>query len=158
MLFSEPFAPWTELSRELDRFAGRVGLRSFVPPADVLVTDEDVTVVMDVPGLTVDDLAVELQGDTLTVRGERKLPDAVEQDDQRAWQRLERGFGQFEHSLRVPAGLDPDGVEASMADGVLTLRIAKPASRRTRRIAIATAGGHPVIEQGGDREAIGTTA
>jgi HSP20 family protein len=133
-LLFEPFAPLFELSRQL---AGD-GVRSFVPAADVVVTDDDVTVVMDVPGLKTDDITIELREDVLTVKGERALPFAdQEDDDQRVWQRLERGFGQFERVLRLPAGLDPDAITASMSDGVLTLHIPKPEARKPRKIQIA---------------------
>jgi Hsp20/alpha crystallin family protein len=50
------------------------GPRSFLPPADVVVTNDEVTVYMDVPGLKADGLEIELENDVLTVRGERVLP------------------------------------------------------------------------------------
>ena len=50
--------------------------------------------------------------------------------------RIERGFGRFERSLRVPRGLDPDAIEASLTDGVLHLRIPKPESLKPRKIEI----------------------
>jgi HSP20 family protein len=130
--------------------------RSFVPAADVVVTDDDVTVIMDVPGLKVDDVTIELIGDTLTVRGERAYP--YGDDEGRTWQRVERGFGKFERVLRVPAGLDPEQISASMADGVLTLHIPKPESRKPRRIEITT-NGRPALEQNTDeRELAGAAA
>lgn len=134
----EPFAPRLGFLRETDRHlaAGDAALRSFVPAADVVATEDDVTVVMDMPGLTADDLEIELVGDVLTVRGERAFPYATEDEQGRAWQRLERAFGQFERVLRVPQGLSDENIQASMADGVLTLRIVKPESRGSRRIAI----------------------
>jgi HSP20 family molecular chaperone IbpA len=49
---------------------------------------------------------------------------------------IERGFGRFERSIRVPRGLDPEAIEASLSDGVLTLRIPKPETMRPRRIEI----------------------
>jgi HSP20 family protein len=142
----EPFAPLFELSRELSRFApGGTPVRSFVPAADVVVTDENVTVVMDVPGLTADDLEIELVDDALTVRGERTFPYQTN-GDQRAWQRLERGYGRFERVLQVPQGLDADRIQAEMADGVLTLRIPMPAARKPQRIEISGAA-QPTLEQ-----------
>ncbi len=142
-LFLEPFAPLFELSRQM---MGE-GTRSFVPAADVVVTDDDVTVVMDVPGLKADDVTIELREDVLTVKGERAYPFATETDgDQRVWQRLERGFGKFERVLRMPAGLDPDAITASMGDGVLTLHIPKPEARKPRRIEIATGQKAATIE------------
>ena len=115
-------------------FHGRGALRSFLPPADVSVTDEQVTVVMDVPGLTASELDIELLGDQLTVRGERAYPGG--DDEGRRWQHLERGFGRFERVLQVPQGLDPDAVVASLTDGVLTLVIPMPEARKPHRIAI----------------------
>jgi HSP20 family protein len=133
-LFPEPLVPLFELARQ---FAGE-GVPSFIPAADVVVTDDDLTVVMDLPGLKAEDVTIELREDVLTVKGERAFPVATETDgDQRAWQRIERGFGSFERVLRLPAGLDPDTITASMSDGVLTLHIPKPEERKPRWIEIA---------------------
>jgi HSP20 family protein len=125
-------------------FHGRGALRSFLPPADVTVTEEQVTVVMDVPGLKASELDVELLGDRLTVRGERPLP--PNQDDRPSWHRFERGFGRFERILQVPEGLDPEGIVASLADGVLTLVIPMPETRKPHRIAILGADEQTAIE------------
>jgi HSP20 family protein len=127
-------------------FHGRGALRSFLPPADVTVTDEQVTVVMDVPGLKASELDIELLGDRLTVRGERPFPHAGEDEGRRSWQRLERGFGKFERILQVPEGLDPDAIVASLTDGVLTLVIPMPEVRKPHRIAIQGADAQPAIE------------
>lgn len=120
-----------------------------------------VTVTMDLPGMTADDVAIELREDVLTVKGERPLPYETQTDgDQRVWRRLERGFGEFERVLRLPAGLDPDEITASMSDGVLTLRIPKPQQQRPRRIQIAVGSGAETIEgtAGDQRELAGSTA
>lgn len=131
----EPVAPWL---RDLNRyFAGSGAPGAFVPAADVLVTDAEVKVHMDVPGVGRDHLEIELENDLLTVRGERSYPYDQEPGD-RQWQRIERGFGRFERDLRVPKGLDPDGIEASLSDGVLTLRLPKPEPLKPRRIEIRT--------------------
>jgi HSP20 family protein len=128
----EPFAPWL---RELSQVLNTQGARAFVPPADLLVGDEGVTVYMDVPGLHSDNLEIELENDVLTVRGERPYPYTREEGSGPAG-RIERGFGKFERSLRVPGGLNPEAIEASLADGVLTLRIPKPETHRPKRIEI----------------------
>ena len=64
---------------------------------------------------------------------------------------IERGFSRFERSIRVPRGLDPDAIEASLSDGVLTLRIPKPETMRPRRIEIKGSAN-------GAREHAGATA
>ena len=58
------------------------------------------------------------------------------------------GFGKFERVLRVPGGLDPDAITASMANGVLTLHIPVPEARKPRRIEIATGGAQSALELG----------
>jgi HSP20 family protein len=142
----EPFAPWLrDLSQVLQ---GQGATAAFVPPADVLVDDEGVTVYMDVPGLRSEHLEIELENDVLTVRGERPYPYGRD-DGGGPVQRIERRFGRFERSLRVPGGLDPDAVEAALTDGVLTIRIPLPETKRARRIEIKAG------ENGGRRDQSG---
>lgn len=144
---TEPIA--SALIRDMTRyFAGATPAGGFFPPADVLVTDEDVTVHMDVPGVPRDNLEIELEDDVLTIRGERPNPYET-QDGGRTWRRIERGFGRFERDIRVPKGLEPDSIDASLADGVLTLRIRKPEPLKPRRIEIGTGRsdeGQPQLE------------
>ncbi|MDP8942654.1 MAG: Hsp20/alpha crystallin family protein [Actinomycetota bacterium] len=143
----EPLSPLFELQRDLHRLAGPTGAASsFVPPADVLVTEDDVTVHMDVPGLSAESLEIEVDNDVLTVRGERAFPYQTG-NGARVWQRVERGFGRFERSLRVPRGLDADAIEAAVADGVLTLRLPKPEALKPRRIQIAASEAGQAEEQ-----------
>lgn len=130
----EPIA--ATLLRDLNRYlVGSTAAAGFFPAADVLVTKEDVTVHMDVPGVPRDNLDIELENDVLTISGERPNPYDTEEGD-RAWRRIERGFGRFERDVRVPKGLEPDSIDASLADGVLTLRMRKPEPRKPRRIEI----------------------
>jgi HSP20 family protein len=110
-----------------------------MPPADVIVSDDSVRIEMDVPGLRAENLEIELENDLLTVRGERPFPYAG-QEYERTWRHIERAFGRFERSIRVPRGLDPDSVEAALTDGVLGVRIPKPASPQPHRVQIKGGG------------------
>jgi HSP20 family protein len=146
MTMMEPFAPWL---RDINRFvAGQNAPAAFIPPADVIVTDRGVTIHMDVPGLTTDELEIDLENDTLTVRGERPFPYQEERNGkERIWRHIERRFGRFERSLRVPGGLNPDAVEASMADGVLTMAIPRPEQPKPHRVRIHPGSGQqPAVE------------
>lgn len=129
----EPFTPWLRELGQVLHDQGTVG--AFVPPADLLVDDEGVTVYMDVPGLRSDNLDIELENDVLTIRGERPFPYARDAGSGPV-RRIERGFGRFERTLRVPRGLDPEAIDAALSDGVLTLRIPKPETMRPRRVEI----------------------
>jgi HSP20 family protein len=149
------FAPWL---RDLNRFvAGESAPATFIPPADVLVSEHGVEVYMDVPGLRTDDLEIELENDTLSVRGERRFPYQAE-GEQRVWRHIERRFGRFERSLRVPGGLDPDAVEASIADGVLTMTIPRPETLKPHRVQIRAGSGEGSGNGQGQSQVEGTAS
>lgn len=123
--------------------------RGFVPAADLVVTDDEVTVVMDVPGLKPENLDIQLTDDVLTVKGERTYPFATEEQENgngRHWYRFERGYGKFQRMLQVPKGLDAERITASMVDGVLTIHIPQPEARKPRKIQITNASRQSVIE------------
>ena len=126
--------PLTPLALGLHRLLQTEG-NAFSPPTDVLVDDEGV------PGRHADNLEVELESDVLTVRGARPWPYGPDNGDRTSWRSIERPFGRFERSPRVPPGLDPNATAATLSDGVLTLRIPKPDELKPRRIEIAEATG-----------------
>lgn len=111
---------------------------SFVPPTDVTVSDGDLVLAMDVPGLNPDDLSLELIDNHLVVRGERRAP-AVTEGVSLAHR--ERAFGRFERYIRVPDGIDPDTITASVDNGVLSLIVPKPERMKRRTISIGTGTG-----------------
>jgi HSP20 family protein len=123
-----------DFMRDLSQLMDGRRVAQFNPPADVLVDQDGVTVGMDVPGMSPDTLEIELENDVLSIRGER--PFAYEDRGEAVIRRIERGFGRFERSLRVPAGLNPDQVEAALADGVLTLHVPRPQPPEPKRITI----------------------
>ena len=80
-----------DLTRDGLLFANNGTARAFLPPTDLIVSDTEVTVAMDVPGLNANSLEIELTGDVLTSRGERQHPQLDRQSTQ--WYRIERGYG-----------------------------------------------------------------
>ena len=126
MLFDDPFAPFVS---QLTRTA------AFVPPADLTVSDGDLVLTMDVPGLRVEDLTIELLDGYLTVRGERTRPEVGEGTQ---WVHSERTWGRFERRIKVPDGVDPDAITASMDNGVLSLIVPKPERMKPKTIEIGS--------------------
>ena len=126
MLWNDPFAPL---------FAQLTGAAAFVPAADVTVSDGDLVLTMDVPGLSGDDLSIELEDGYLTVHGERTRPQLAEGT---AYVRAERPVGTFERRFRVPRDVDPDAITASVDHGVLSLIIPKPDRMKPKTIPIGT--------------------
>ena len=96
---------------------------AFMAPVDVTVGERDVVLTFDLPGLTADDLDIQVLDRGLMVRGERKRP--VVGDDG-AWAHAERPFGTFERRIQLPEGVDADAITASMDAGVLSLILPKP--------------------------------
>src|SRR3712207_3033533 len=113
MLLSDPFTP---LLSQLTRAA-------FMPPADVTVGEGDLQLTMDLPGLTPDDVSIELLDGSIVVRGERRRPEVAEGVQ---WVHSERPFGRFERQITIPDGVDGDRISATMTDGVLSLVVPKP--------------------------------
>jgi HSP20 family protein len=110
------------------------GGRRWMPAMDLVETEEDFVLRADLPGLSEDDVKIELQGNALTVSGERK---AEHDGDDAGYYRLERGWGSFARSLTLPEGIDPERITARFDRGILELHIPKPEQHKPRRIAIA---------------------
>ncbi len=103
------------------------------PAADVHETAEAYVIRMDLPGIAQRDVKVSILGDTLTVRGERKLEQVHEKENIHY---RERRSGSFERSFTLAAPVRPDQVRASYKDGVLEVTVPKAEEARTREIEI----------------------
>jgi HSP20 family protein len=110
----------------------------FQPPVDVTVSDRDLVLTMDVPGLTAEDLSIELVGGQLVVRGER-LPAFPPLGSRFA--RRERAFGRFERAIDIPDEVDADGITVSVDHGVLSLIAPRPKRPQRRSVALDSGGG-----------------
>jgi HSP20 family protein len=137
MLF-DPFGPF-------DAFFAAPGSRTgFVPPADVTVSDHDLVLTVDLPGLTADDLDIQFDDGYLTLKGQRKRPEV---GDGTTWAHAERAYGTFERRVRLPDAIDPDTITASMDNGVLSLIVPKPDRLRPRTIQIAGGAAREELEE-----------
>src|SRR4051794_14210016 len=121
-------------------------MRRWVPPMDLLETADHFVLRTDLPGMTQEDVKIELEDSTLTVSGERK---SEHEDKQEGYYRVERAFGGFSRSLTLPKGIDADAVTASFENGVLEIRVPKPEERKPRRISIAV-GDQPATIEGAE--------
>ena len=119
------------------------GLRRWIPPMDLVETQDHFVLRADLPGLRQEDVAIELEDNVLTVSGERK---AEHEERQEGYYRVERAFGGFSRSLTLPKGVDASAVTAEFDNGVLEVRIPKPAERKPRRVAISVGDAPATIE------------
>ncbi len=125
------------------------GLR---PPTDVIVSDGDVVLTIDLPGLCPADVKIELDTATgaVIVRGERPAPPA-QHGAQYACR--ERRFGRFQRSFHLPDGVDPGTITASMEHGVLSLLVPRAARPAPKRIPIMSSSPETVTETAVEAEA-----
>ena len=103
----------------------------WVPPADIEETDDSYVLELDLPGVNRDDVNIELRDNEVRITGELK-----EKDRTGVLRRQTRRVGQFEFTVTLPGDIDPDKVEASLHDGVLTVRLGKAAASRPRQIEV----------------------
>ncbi len=96
----------------------------WAPRVDVFERNGDLVVKAELPGVNRDDIEVTLDDGDLVIRGERKTEQEVKED---SYYRMERSYGSFQRRLSLPPGVKPDDVKASYADGVLEIRVPKPA-------------------------------
>jgi HSP20 family protein len=127
----------SDMNRLFDRFfEGRPAngtSRRWIPAMDLLETEDHLVLRGDLPGLTEDDIDIEIKDNVLTVSGERK---ADKEEKGEGYYRVERAFGGFSRSLTLPQGVAADKVEANFDKGVLEVRIPKPAEAKPTRVQI----------------------
>ena len=141
-----PEDPFASFRREMDRvfddfFAGRAPARWSEEAAvdvrfDVAETDKEIRVTAELPGVEEKDVEVTLSDNLLTIRGEKKREEERRQDN---YHMVERSYGSFARSLRLPFGVDQDQVSATFDKGVLTIILPKPpeAQRQAKKIEIS---------------------
>jgi HSP20 family protein len=104
--------------------------RSWSPLADVYETHDSFVVQIELPGLSQDEVEVELDADQLTLRGERRMGDKTRPE---SFHRMERSYGAFSRTFRFGADVDPARVTAHLRDGLLRLDLPKVQPRGTWR-------------------------
>ena len=117
---------------EDDRFAGEF-VREWRPTLDVEEREGTYVVKADLPGVKKEDIHIELENGTLTLRGERK---ATNEEAKGTWHRVERTFGNFERRFRLPEGVSENDIHAKYTDGVLELTIPAPKPTEPKAIEV----------------------
>lgn len=133
-LARDPFAEVRRLEAAFDRLFERAGAtQPWWPPVNLWAGETRLVATAELPGLAREDIHVSVEADTLTIRGERRPPDAAGRTVL-----AERPQGRFERCVRLPVRVDPDRVEARYQDGVLVIEMQRPEDDLPRRIDIRT--------------------
>jgi HSP20 family protein len=134
------------------RGSGREDEQSMVatwsPPVDVFEDGEGITLKAELPEVDVKDVDIQVEGNTLTLKGERKLEN---EDKREGYHRIERTYGAFSRTFTLPSTVDVEHITAQSNDGVLRLFLPKKAETKPRQIKVAVAAPHtqsaPVSKQ-----------
>ena len=106
---------------------------SFAPPVDIYEDEHTITLKMEVPGIDEKDIDVRIEGNTLTVHGERKIEKEGKEEN---FRRVERQYGEFTRSFTLPSSVDPGQVNANYVNGVLKITLAKKAEAKPKQIKV----------------------
>ena len=134
----EPFLGVNRMQRELDQLLQELvpEARQSVPavPRLNLWEDEDQFYVeAELPGFSLDDLEVSVEGNQLSIQGERSKP-----ADEAQWHRRERRYGTLQRTVELPTDVDADRVSATLTHGILTVSLAKAEATKPRKITVRT--------------------
>ncbi len=129
-----------EISRLFDNFftgwpEPRKGLLEgeWTPSVDVAETDGEITVTAELPGVKQEEVDITIADDVLTLKGEKKEEKEVKEKD---YHRIERSYGSFQRSVRLPTGVKADKAKAAYKDGILTITVPKAEEAKPKQIKI----------------------
>lgn len=139
----QPFSELMSLRQAMDRLfedsfvrpsRGVSALGEVAAPAlDVYQTPTEIVVKAALPGLKPEDVNIDITGETLEIKGERKAEQEIKKDD---YLYQERRYGAYSRSVVLPSGLKTDKAEATMEDGILTLTIPKVEEVKPKKISV----------------------
>lgn len=149
-----PYRASTDLFRPLfeDLFAsagdgGRLGNLMRAPLADVIESEAEIRVVVEMPGLSADNIEIDIENNVLTISGE-KAEERSETDEKNTWHLNERRYGHFSRSFVLPRDVDQEGIQAGFENGILTVRVPKSERARRRRINVRADNGRQNVQTG----------
>lgn len=139
----EPVSDLVSLQDEMNRlfldFFGRtpgrrlVGDSLWAPVMDIEETKDDIIVKAEIPGMTKEDVKIQVTGDILTISGERKRE---EETRDKTYHRIERSYGQFQRMITLPSEVQSAKAKASYENGVLTIKLPKSEEVKPKEISI----------------------
>jgi HSP20 family protein len=132
----DPFREMTQVQNQINRLVDQVWSgrqESWLPAVDVFDTKDAVVLKAELAGMDPDDIQMEVEDNVLTIKGERRFEEKV---DEERYYRVERRFGSFQRSLALPQGVKAEEISAAYDDGILTVTVPKVEEEKPKRIEI----------------------
>jgi len=119
----------------LSRSRGEEGVTAttWTPAVDIYETADTIVMKAELPGVTREDIHIQINGSTLTLKGERRFARDVQEE---SYLRIERAYGSFHRSFALPATVQQENVRAVLRDGVLELTLPKAEDSKPKRISV----------------------
>ena len=115
-------------------YAGRL----WSPVVDIAENQNEIVLHAELPGLKQEDIDIELTGDTMTIRGERKFESEERKD---SFVRVERSYGRFQRSFTLGVPVEAERVSATYRDGMLEVHLPKSEATRPRKVQVTSGNG-----------------
>ena len=144
----DPYRELSSLARFNRVFSGALPQRdrdeelsvgAWIPPVDIVEENDRILLTAELPGFKENDIEIQMEGNLLTLRGERKSE--VEKEG-RTFHRVERSYGQFVRSFTLPNNVDREKIKASFANGLLQIELPKHEEAKPRQIKISGGDGN----------------
>lgn len=139
----EPYQDAASL-RRLYRMFGSAIERSWMPAVDIIDTPAAYVLKVELAGMKLEDVHIELEDDVLTIKGERHQEETLEEEQ---YQSTEWHYGAFQRNISLPRTVKRDAIEASYEDGVVEVRVPKAAEVEPQRIEIKPKAGVSAIDR-----------
>ena len=122
-LFDETFSRGTQ----------DVDVGAWSPPVDIIEQGDEIIIKMEIAEVEQKEIDIKVEGNALTIKGERKLEEGIKRED---YLRLERPYGSFSRSFSLPTTVDHEKVKASHKDGILRIVLPKKEETKPKQIKV----------------------
>ena len=140
----DPFREMSSLQERMNRLMADFRTRSpfgeeemaqgaWIPAVDIYETKESIVLNVELPGVTKEDIYLEVKDSTLTIKGEKKLEKDVKEEN---FHRMERTYGSFTRAFTLPSTVQQDRVKAKFRDGILEIMIPKAEEAKPKQIKV----------------------
>lgn len=127
----DPFKQFKELEKSLYSYPSNEGVSGFVPVVNTREGEFAYHIDVDLPGVSKEDIKVDIHKGVLTISGERKTKNEIKEED---YYKVETSFGKFSRSFNLPDNADVENVEASSDNGVLEVVVPKLSEEKHKKI------------------------